>query len=83
MDKPKKVYSLIEVVEHIDYFTNNDDWSPKSTPASIYITPPDEVKGDVTDEDSADEEGDTFEISRLGRKLLSAEAEPVNFQMEV
>ena len=57
----------------MDFFTDEDQHYPQRIEARIYITPPDENA--LTDEDSEDEETETFDISRLGRNILRAEAE--------
>ena len=76
-----KLYTLNDVLENIDYFTD-DDQGPKRSQFSVFITPPDD-NGCLTDEDSADEETDEFDINHLGSKLLNAEAEVCNFQSQV
>ena len=71
---PKKMYTLNDVLEHIDFFTGEDEEYPQKTEARIFITPPDE-EGNHTDEDSEEEECSIFNINHIGRSILQGEVE--------
>ena len=58
----KKTFSLNQVLEELDLL-DNDDRSVK-----IYVSPPDEMSGQKTDEDSGDEDGDRLNMNNLGRE---------------
>ena len=71
----KKRLTLAEVLENIDFFTEDDEKGPMKSETTIFVTPPQEADDDLSEEDSADEDCTEFDLNNLGRKLLCAEAE--------
>ena len=71
----KKRLTLAEVLENIDFFTEDDEKGPMKSETTIFVTPPQEADKDLSEEDSADEDCIGFDLNNLGRKLLCAEAE--------
>ena len=71
----KKRLTLAEVLENIDFFTEDDGKGPMKSETTIFVTPPQEADDDLSEEDSADEDCTEFDLNNLGRKLLCAEAE--------
>ena len=71
----KKRLTLTEVLENIDFFTEDDEKGPMKSETTIFITPLQEEDDDLSKEDSADEDCTEFDLNNLGRKLLCAEAE--------
>ena len=71
----KKRLTLAEVLEKIDFFTDDDEKGPMKSETTIFVTPPQEADKDLSEEDSADEDCIGFDLNNLGRKLLCAEAE--------
>lgn len=68
---PKTSYTLNEVLEQLELL---DDQSTVTSP-EVVITPPIKKFGDITDEDRGDEDGTTFDVNRVGRRLLQSEDE--------
>ena len=68
----KKRLTLGEVLENLDFFTEDDEKCPMK---SMFVTPPQEADNDLSEEDSADEDYTEFDLNNLARKLLYAEAE--------
>ena len=71
----KKRLTLAEVLENIDFFTEDDEKGPMKSETTIFVTPLQEADDDLSEEDSADEDCTEFDLNNLGRKLLCAEAE--------
>ena len=71
----KKRLTLAEVLENIDFFTEDDEKGPMKSETTIFVTPPQEADDNLSEEDSADEDCTEFDLNNLGRKLLCAEAE--------
>ena len=71
----KKRLTLAEVLENIDFFTEDDEKGPMKSETTIFVTPPQEADKNLSEEDSADEDCIGFDLNNLGRKLLCAEAE--------
>ena len=71
----KKRLTLTEVLENIEFFTEDDEKCPMKSETIIFITPLQEADDDLSEEDSADEDCTEFDLNNLGRKLLCAEAE--------
>ena len=71
----KKRLTLAEVLENIDFFTEDDEKGPMKSETTIFVTPPQEADKNLSEEDSADEDCIEFDLNNLGRKLLCAEAE--------
>ena len=71
----KKRLTLAEVLENIDFFTEDDGKGPMKSETTIFVTPPQEADKNLSEEDSADEDCIGFDLNNLGRKLLCAEAE--------
>ena len=71
----KKRLTLTEVLENIDFFTEDDEKGPMKSETTILVTPPQEADDDLSEEDSADEDCTEFDLNNLGWKLLCAEAE--------
>ena len=66
---------MAEVLENIDFFTEDDEKGPMKSETTIFVTPPQEADKNLSEEDSADEDCIGFDLNNLGRKLLCAEAE--------
>ena len=75
----KKRLTLAEVLEHLDYFTEDEEKGPMKSETTIFVASPEEVDKDLSKEDSGDEDCTEFDINKLGRKLLSAEAEACQY----
>ena len=71
----KKRLTLAEVLENIDFFTEDDEKGPMKSETTIFVTPPQEADDNLSEEDSADGNCTEFDLNNLGRKLLCAEAE--------
>ena len=70
-----KRLTLAEVLENIDFFTEDDEKDPMKSETTIFVTPPQEADNDLSEEDSPDEDCTEFDLNNLGRKLLCPEAE--------
>ena len=66
---------MTEVLENIDFFTEDDEKGSMKSETTIFVTPPQEADEDLSEEDNADEDCTEFDLNHLGRKLLCAEAE--------
>lgn len=71
----KQRLTLAEVLENLDFFTEDDEKGPMKSETTIFVTPPEEADNELSEEDSADEDCTEFDLNNLGRKLLCAEAE--------
>ena len=71
----KKIFTLSEMLDNIDFFTD-DDWGPTKSELFIIIYPPDEERGELTKEDWEGEETSNSDVSNLGRNLLNSKVEP-------
>ena len=71
----KKRLTLAEILENIDFFTEDDEKGRMKSETTIFVTPPQEADDDLSEEDSADEDCTEFYLNNLGRKLLCAEVE--------
>ena len=66
---------MTEVLENIDFFTEDDEKGPMKSETTTFVTPPQEADDNLSEEDSADGNCTEFDLNNLGRKLLCAEAE--------
>ena len=64
----KKRFTLTEVLENIDFFTEDDEKGPMKSETTIFITPLQEADDDLSEEDCTE-----FDLNNLGRNLLCAE----------
>ena len=71
----KKIFTLSEMLDNIDFFTD-DDGGPTKSELFIFICPPDEERGELTEEDWEGEEATNSDVSHLGRNLLNTKVEP-------
>ena len=71
----KKRLTLAEVLENIDFFTEDVEKGPMKSETTIFVTPPQKADNDLSEGDNADEDCTEFDLNNLGRKLLCAEAE--------
>ena len=71
----KKIFTLSEMLDNIDFFTD-DDRGPTKSELFIIIYPPDEERGELTEEDWEGEETSNSDVSHLGRNLLNSKVEP-------
>ena len=71
----KKRLTSAEVLETIDFFTEDGEKGLMKSETTIFVTPPQEAKNNLSEEVSADEECTKFGLNDLGRKLVCAEAE--------
>ena len=62
--------TLVEVLENLDFFTEDDEKGPIKSEPAIAVTSTEEAFSNLADEDSTE-----FDLSNFGRKLLCAEAE--------
>ena len=69
----KKRLTLAQVLENIDFFTEDDEKGPMKSETTIFVTPLQEADVDLSEEDSADEDCSEFDLNNLGQKLLCAE----------
>ena len=70
----KKLFTLDEVLENIDFFTEDDEKGPMKSETTIFITPTQEADNDLSEEVGAHEGCTEFDLNNLGRKSLCAEA---------
>ena len=70
----KKRLNLAEVLENIDFFTEDDEKGSMKSETTIFVTPPQEADNDLSEEGSAHEGRTEFDLNNLGRKSLCAEA---------
>ena len=66
---------MAEVLENIDFFTEDDEKGPMKSETTIFVTPSQEADDELSEDESADEDCTEFDLNNLGRKLLCAEAE--------
>ena len=52
----KKRLTLAEVLENIDFFTEDDEKGPMKSETTTFVTPPQEADNDLSEEGSADED---------------------------
>ena len=52
----KKLFTLDEVLENIDFFTEDDEKGPMKSETTTFVTPPQEADNDLSEEGSADED---------------------------
>ena len=71
----KNIFTLSEMLDNIDFFTD-DDRGPTKSELFIFVYPPDEEGGELTEEDWESEEGTNSDVSHLGRNLLNTKVEP-------
>lgn len=71
----KKPITLVDVLENIDFFTEEDKKCTIKSDTSILITPPNESDNDFSEEERVDEDCSEFDTNRLRRKLLSVQAQ--------
>ena len=57
---------MAEVLENIDFFTEDDEKGPMKSETTIFVTPPQEADNDLSEEDSADEDCIGFDLNNLG-----------------
>ena len=68
----KKRLTLAEVLENLDFSTEDDEKGPVKSATTVSLTPPLEEDSDLPEEDSFDEDCTEFDLNNLGRKLLCA-----------
>ena len=57
------------------FFTEDDENGTMKSATTIFVTSLQEADNDLSEEHSADEDCNEFDLNNLGRKLLCAEAE--------
>ena len=68
----KKRLTLAEVLENLDFSTEDDEKGPVKSATTVSLTPPLEEDSDLPEEDSFDEDCTEFDLNNPGRKLLCA-----------
>ena len=66
---------MAEVLENLDFFTEDDEKDPIKSETTIVVISPQEAYSNLSEEDSVDEDPTEYVLSNLGQKLLCAEAE--------
>ena len=68
----KKRLTCAEVLENLDFSTEDDEKDPMKSAATVSLTPPLEEYRDLPEEDSIDEDCTEFDLNNFGRKLPCA-----------
>ena len=68
----KKRLTLAEVLENLDFSTEDDEKDPMKSATTVSLTPPLEEYSDLPEEDSIDEDCTEFDLNNFGRKLPCA-----------
>ena len=78
----KKRLTLAEVLENLDFFTEDDEKDPMKSETIIFVKPP-QVINDLSEEDSgsADEHCTEFDLKNFARKLLCAYRQGATLQV--
>ena len=81
----KKPITLVDVLENIDFFTEENKKCTIKSDTSIIITPPNELDNAFSEEERGDEDCSEFDINRFRKKLLSvwAQASKTNAKLKV
>ena len=61
----KKRLALAEVLENLDFFTEDDEKGPMKSETTIFVTQSQEADNDLSEKDSADEGCNEFDLNSL------------------